>query len=45
MGASDFVVKRQRDVAIKSQEERKSSPIDWVSAELGEPSGSVTSTS
>lgn len=44
-GLVAFVVKRRRDAVTKSKEERKSSPVDWVSAELGEPSCSVTSTS
>lgn len=42
-GAGSFVVRRWRDVVTKNK--RKSSPIDCVSAELREPSCSVTSTS
>lgn len=45
MGAVGFVVKRWRDVVTKNKHKRKSSPTDCVSAELGEPSCSVTSTS
>lgn len=44
MGAGSFVVRRWRDAVTKNKK-RKSSPIDCVSAELREPSCSVTSTS
>lgn len=45
MGAGGFVAKRQADVITKSKSEKKSSPIDCVSTELGELSYSVTTTS
>lgn len=44
VGAASFVVRRRRDVGTKNKE-RESGPIDCVSAELREPSCTVTSTS
>lgn len=45
MGGGSFVVRGDGGDVVTKNKKRKSSPTDYVSAELREPSCSVTSTS